>query len=97
MGVKPIKGEGNAELDQLSASDRVPLIRGELPHYRLDLTPMDTFTKKGALSFVRVFHHLDAPSLSCLVAEHCWDPVGLAILDYQRRFARLPRAVLGRR
>ena len=26
---------------------------------------------------------------SCLVAEHCWDPVGLAIADYAYRFQRL--------
>ena len=27
--------------------------------------------------------------LSCLVAEHCWDPVGLAIADYAYWFQRL--------
>jgi hypothetical protein len=25
----------------------------------------------------------------CLVAEHCWDPVGLAIVEYAHRFERL--------
>lgn len=26
---------------------------------------------------------------SCQVAEHCWDPVGLAIADYAYRFQHL--------
>ena len=34
---------------------------------------------------------------SCLVAEHCWDPVKLAIIDYAYRFERLQNAVSGRR
>lgn len=38
-----------------------------------------------------------AQLLLCLVVEHCWDPVGLAILDYRHRFERLPRARRGRR
>ena len=28
---------------------------------------------------------------SCLVAEHCWDLVGLAIVEYAYRFERLRR------
>ena len=32
-------------------------------------------------------------TLSCLVAEHCWDPVGLAIVEYAYRFERLRAAV----
>ena len=28
--------------------------------------------------------------LNCQVAEHCWDPVGLAIAEYAYRFQRLP-------
>ena len=28
----------------------------------------------------------------CLVAEHCWDPVGLAIVEYAYRFERLAAA-----
>ncbi|MBP0447320.1 hypothetical protein J8J14_21350 [Roseomonas sp. SSH11] len=35
--------------------------------------------------------------LNCLVAEHCWDPVGLAIVDYAYRFERLKGAVQGGR
>ena len=27
--------------------------------------------------------------INCLVAEHCWDPVGLAFADYAYRFQRL--------
>jgi hypothetical protein len=34
---------------------------------------------------------------TCLVAEHCWDPVRLAIVDYAYRFERLPRSKPGRR
>jgi hypothetical protein len=34
---------------------------------------------------------------ACLVAEHCWDPVGLAIVDYACRFERLKGAVPGSR
>ncbi len=32
----------------------------------------------------------------CLVAEHCWDPVGLAIVEYACRFERLAAAAPGR-
>lgn len=33
---------------------------------------------------------LSGPSvMSCLVAKHCWDPMGLAITDYAYRFERL--------
>jgi hypothetical protein len=32
---------------------------------------------------------LKARTSECLVAEHCWDPVGLAILDYADWFERL--------
>jgi hypothetical protein len=32
----------------------------------------------------------------CLVAGHCWDPVGLAMIEYAHRFERLPGAVAGR-
>jgi len=28
----------------------------------------------------------------CQVAGHCWDPVGLAIVEYAGRFARLTQA-----
>ncbi len=31
----------------------------------------------------------DAERLGCQVAEHCWDPVGLAIAEYAHRFQRL--------
>ena len=27
----------------------------------------------------------------CLVAEHCWDPVGLAVVEYAYRFERSMR------
>jgi transposase len=33
----------------------------------------------------------------CQVAEHCWDPVGLAIVAYAHCFERLGRARVGRR
>jgi hypothetical protein len=32
---------------------------------------------------------------SCLVAEHCWDPVGQAIVDYAYYFERLQFSVRG--
>jgi NAD(P)-dependent dehydrogenase (short-subunit alcohol dehydrogenase family) len=32
----------------------------------------------------------------CLVAEHCWDPVGLAIADHAYRFERLGARASGR-
>ena len=35
--------------------------------------------------------------MGCLVAEHCWDPMGLAIVDYAYRFERLKGAVPGGR
>src|SRR4029079_9224253 len=39
----------------------------------------------------------DCPgSARCLVAEHCWDPVGLAIVDYAYRFERLGAPASGR-
>jgi hypothetical protein len=31
----------------------------------------------------------------CLVAEHCWDPVGLAIVEYSYRFERLAASAPG--
>ena len=31
----------------------------------------------------------------CLVAEHCWDPVGLAIVEYAYRFERLRASAQG--
>lgn len=36
-------------------------------------------------------------TINCLVAEHCWDPVSLAIGEYRHRFEHLPRALLERR
>jgi len=32
---------------------------------------------------------------TCLVAEHCWDPVGQAIVDYSYCFEGLPASVWG--
>ena len=34
---------------------------------------------------------------NCLVVEHCWDSVGLAIVDYAYRFERLAARASGRR
>jgi hypothetical protein len=34
-------------------------------------------------------------SLGCLVAEHCWDPVGQAIIDYSYYFERLTALLSG--
>jgi hypothetical protein len=34
---------------------------------------------------------------NCQVAEHCWNPVRLAIVDYAGRFERLKGAVQGGR
>jgi hypothetical protein len=39
----------------------------------------------------------NANRLCCLVAEHCWDPVGLAIVEYGYRFERLKGAAGKRR
>ena len=36
-------------------------------------------------------------AILCLVAEHCWDPVGLAIVECANRFERLKVIVRGRR
>ena len=43
----------------------------------------------------RSSQHGCAQGLSCLVAEHCWDPVGLAIVEYAYRFERLTAAAPG--
>ena len=32
---------------------------------------------------------------NCQVAEHCWDPVGLAIVEYAYRFERLRASAQG--
>ena len=38
---------------------------------------------------------LPPPSRGCLAAEHCWDPVGLAIVEYAYRFERLRASAQG--
>jgi hypothetical protein len=37
-----------------------------------------------------------AKAIRCLVAEHCWDPVGLAIVEYGYLFERLRADASGR-
>jgi hypothetical protein len=45
----------------------------------------------------QVFGHDDDPqTLSCQVAQHCWDPVRLAIVEYAPRFERLTMAEEGK-
>ena len=45
-----------------------------------------------ATAQVIVAHHLTNKASdqdACLVSEHCWDPVGLATVEYAHRFQRL--------
>jgi putative transposase len=71
---------------------------GERVEQATCITPEVIRKPKGQIGFaVQPRRWVVEVVITCLVAEHCWDPVGLAILDYQRRFERLPRAVRGRR